>query len=283
MKSASARAVATLFQSLNGALRFFHGKASISDERAHDARKQLKQARAALRVLRTELGDTVYRRENRVLRDASRAISPLRDAKAQVDILAVIRDRYPHELPCSGLAPLEKRLLGKLRRTRGRTRRTSPGLRRAMRSLERSRERLQNITRKHVKTGPVRKGLRKVYAKARKSFAAAKDRATPERLHDWRKKTKYLYNAVNGLDVRRGSAPRAIGKRAHRLGDWLGEEHDLVMLSHELRTHAGRLSPSIKHALSSAIHQRRARLQEKAFKLGVKTYADPPRKAIRRV
>ncbi|HKE40001.1 MAG TPA: CHAD domain-containing protein [Casimicrobiaceae bacterium] len=280
MNSATKPALATLFKSLGSALRCFRGARAISDERAHDARKQLKQARAALRLLRTELGDTVYRRENRVLRDASRAISPLRDAKAQVDILTAIRDRYPDELPRSGTAPLENRLLGKLRRTRRRTRRTSPGLRQAMRSLEKSSWRLRNITNKHVKTGPARKGLRKIYAKARKSFATAKDKATPERLHDWRKKTKYLYNAVKGLNVRRGSTPAAIGKRAHRLGDWLGEEHDLVLLSHELRADADRLSPSIQRALKSAIHHRRTRLQERAFRLGAKTYADRPKKAI---
>ena len=71
-----------LLQSLGTAILCFRRSASISDERAHDARKQLKQARAVLRLLRAELGDTVYRRENRVLRDASRTISPLRDAKA---------------------------------------------------------------------------------------------------------------------------------------------------------------------------------------------------------
>jgi hypothetical protein len=59
-----------LLESVGSAIRCFRTSGSISDERAHDARKQLKEARAALRVLRAELGDTVYRRENRVLRDA---------------------------------------------------------------------------------------------------------------------------------------------------------------------------------------------------------------------
>jgi CHAD domain-containing protein len=272
-----------LLESLGTAIRCFRGSGTISDERAHEARKQLKQARAALRLLRTELGDTVYRRENRVLRDASRTISPLRDAKAQVEVLTAIRDRYPRELPCRELAPLENRLLGKLERTRRRINATAPTLRRATRSLEKSRQRLRSITRKHLKTGPVRKGLRKIYAKARETLAIAKEEATPELLHDWRKKTKYLYNAVKALDVPTGSTTGAIGKRALRLGDWLGEEHDLVLLSHELRAHSDGLIPSIQHALKSAIHHRRTRLQEKAFKLGAKTYAGRPKKAIRRV
>lgn len=272
-----------LLESLGTAIRCFRGSDSISDERAHDARKQLKQARAALRLLRAELGDTAYRRENRVLRDASRTISPLRDAKAQVDILTSIRDRYPRELPCRGLAPLEDRLVENLKRTRRRIHAAAPTVRRAMRSLEQSRQRLTTLTRTHLKTGPVGRGLRKIYAKARKTFAIAKDEPTPERLHDWRKKTKYLYNAVTALDVPTSSRTGDIGRRAHRLGGWLGEEHDLALLSHQLGAHAHGLSPSIQRALKSAIHHRRTRLQEKAFKLGPKTYAGQPKKAIRRV
>ena len=281
MKSTGKEELATLLRSLSSALRCLQGNGSISDERAHDARKQLKKARAVLRVLRPTVGETVYHRENRVLRDASRAISPLRDAKAQVDILTALRDRYPHDLPCSELGPLENRLLAKLERTRGRIRRAAPGLRRAMRSLERSRQRLRSIASEHMRAGRVSKGLRKVYARARKSFAIAKGRATPERLHDWRKKTKYLYNAVKSLHLRDESTPAVIGKRAHRLGDWLGEEHDLVVLSHELRKRADLLSSATKRALNSAIRRRRTRLQEKAFRLGAKTYGDRPKKAIR--
>lgn len=272
-----------LLESLGTAIRCFRGSDSISDERAHDARKQLKQARAALRLLRAELGDTAYRRENRVLRDASRTISPLRDAKAQVDILTSIRDRYPRELPCRGLAPLEDRLVENLKRTRRRIHATAPTVRRAMRSLEQSRQRLTTITRGHLKTGPVGRGLRKIYAKARKTFAIAKDEPTPERLHDWRKKTKYLYNAVQSLDVRNGSPPAVIAEKAHRLGDWLGEDHDLVVLSQELRERAGVLSAPAAHALNAAIKRRRSKLREKALRLGAKTYGDRPKKAIRKV
>jgi len=282
MKSAHRVARTSLLLSLGSAIRFFEGTASLSDQRAHDARKHLKEARAALRVLRPELGDSVYRRENRVFRDASRAISPLRDAKAQVDVLTAIRDRYPYDLPCAGLAPLENSLRGKLERTRGRVRTSAPVLHRTMQSLKRSRQRLRSITRKQ-KAPTVGKGLRRIYAQARKSFAIAKNKPTPVLLHDWRKKTKYLYNAVKALDVRKRSRSGVVGTRAYRLGSWLGEEHDLVLLSHELRPAANHLSPSVRHALKTAIDHRRTRLQKKAFRLGKKVYADRPKKTIDRV
>src|SRR6266550_5872735 len=59
---------------------------SPTDEGIHDARKRLKRARAALRLIREALGDREYRRENRILRDAARPLSEIRDAKILIDI-----------------------------------------------------------------------------------------------------------------------------------------------------------------------------------------------------
>jgi len=39
----------------------------LSDDAVHGARKRLKRARAALRLMRVALGNRVYRRENRAL------------------------------------------------------------------------------------------------------------------------------------------------------------------------------------------------------------------------
>ena len=44
-------------------------------ERVHIARKKFKQLRGMLRLIRYELGEDIYRRENTVLRDAGRPLS----------------------------------------------------------------------------------------------------------------------------------------------------------------------------------------------------------------
>src|SRR5580704_13345662 len=53
----------------------------------HEIRKKLKRARAALRLLRDCLGKAVYRRENSLLRDAARPLTPVRDAKVLFETL----------------------------------------------------------------------------------------------------------------------------------------------------------------------------------------------------
>lgn len=56
------------------------------DDVAHDVRKRCKTVRALLRLIRDEVGKDVYRRENRALRDAARALSPVRDAAVLIQV-----------------------------------------------------------------------------------------------------------------------------------------------------------------------------------------------------
>src|SRR4051812_4537805 len=56
-------------------------------ESLHEARKHLKKIRALLRLLRDDLGDRTYRKENRSFRDVGRVLSPRRDAEVLVKTL----------------------------------------------------------------------------------------------------------------------------------------------------------------------------------------------------
>src|SRR5712691_7867861 len=58
-----------------------------SDNLVHEVRRGLKKARGALRLVRGELGERRFDRENRAFRDAGRPLSDVRDAKVLVDTL----------------------------------------------------------------------------------------------------------------------------------------------------------------------------------------------------
>ena len=58
-----------------------------SDASIHNVRKELKRARAALRMLRECIGVTGYRRDNALLRDAARPLTPVRDARVLLQTL----------------------------------------------------------------------------------------------------------------------------------------------------------------------------------------------------
>src|SRR5207247_1571238 len=57
------------------------------DEAVHEARKCFKKIRAVLRLVRPEIGEVVYERENTWFRDAGRPLTEVRDAKILVESL----------------------------------------------------------------------------------------------------------------------------------------------------------------------------------------------------
>src|SRR4030095_5185888 len=58
----------------------------------HDARKKFKQLRGLLRLLRFELGEKIYRKQNRVFRDAGRPLSEVRDADVMIEAIDELQD-----------------------------------------------------------------------------------------------------------------------------------------------------------------------------------------------
>lgn len=63
------------------------GDGDVPAEAIHGARKDLKKARAALRLVREDLGEKTFKRENRALRDAARTLSASRDAEVKLATL----------------------------------------------------------------------------------------------------------------------------------------------------------------------------------------------------
>src|SRR5215472_2250722 len=120
----------------------------------------------------------------------------------------------------------------------------------------------------------LRKALRRIYAGAQEAFHAARSTGTPTALHDWRKKSKYLYNAIEVVGERRNAGAPRMAKQTHKLGDWLGEEHDLVVFSSELHSKSGRPRGRINSKLRSIIAERRTKLKKRAMCIGAKTFGD---------
>ena len=269
-----------LLRSIDSVLDGVTKSKAISDEDAHSARKALKKARAALRLLRPTIGDVVYWRENIALRNASRSISRLRDAKAQVDIVASLRKRHPKR-SASGWIALESKARERLQRLRNTLDKASPRVRAAIRLMSTSRRRLSALSRRAADPNDVDESLRKIHRQWRKAFAVAKRRPAATILHEWRKRTKYFANAVDVLGKHAPSRAVALAKDAARLGDWLGEEHDLVVLAEAVRRERRALTPRAKARLRKAINARRAKLQKKALRLGKALHTTKPKDIVK--
>jgi CHAD domain-containing protein len=65
----------------------------------HSARKDLKKLRSAIRLVRSELGEDLFRGENRRYRDAGRTLGQSRDAEVKIKTLEALQERFGDALP----------------------------------------------------------------------------------------------------------------------------------------------------------------------------------------
>jgi CHAD domain-containing protein len=280
MTSATSHCVQKLLQSIDSAIDGLARPGLISDENAHEVRKALKKARAALRLLRPMTGDLVYRRENLALRNASRSVSRLRDAKAQLDIIAVLRKRHPTRMESAWIA-LESQADRRLERLRKRLQGTSPPVLTARRLIGASKARLSTLKVRAGAAKDLNASLRKIYRSAYKAFAIAQQHPSTISLHEWRKKEKYFANAVDALGEHATSRDVARARDVVRLGDWLGEEHDLAGLADALLRDHRILTSGGKAMLRKAADARRAKLRTKALHAGEKLHAKSPKHVVK--
>jgi CHAD domain-containing protein len=261
-------------EQIGKALEALDGK-KLSDEAVHSARKELKKARATLRLLRDALGDALYQRENAALRDAARPLSDVRDAKVLLDTLDRIVHRYGAPARALPLDGFRQALRGEYAATRRRILERPNALKLQRDALCRIVERSAHWPVGHHGWSVIGAGLKRVYRQGRKAFATSQAVPSPENLHEWRKQVKYLWHALQVLEPLR---PRVIGKRAdrtHTLADYLGNHHDLSVLRNKVADLADAFPEAASRSeLLALIDRYRTRLQDKAFVLGRRLYKE---------
>lgn len=244
-----------------------------SDSTIHEIRKELKRARATLRMLRECIGVAAYRRNNALLRDAARPLTPVRDAKVLLD--AVEREDLKKRANGANFMGRFYKLLEKKRRIARRQLHASE-LTAAARVVRAIRRRAAALPASRLATIDAT-SLERAYKKARNAFADARRQGTDLSLHEWRKQTKYF---ANQLELVLPFGPQRLEKdhqQAKHLADCLGDDHDLAILTEQIYSCAkGKDAPGTNAEVRDAIAflaRRRKKLQAQALRLGRRLYS----------
>jgi CHAD domain-containing protein len=249
-----------------------------SDARIHAIRKELKRARASMRLLRSCLGSAEFRRDNALIRDAAKPLTPVRDAKVLLDAYRAVQVRG---MPDGGAFGKQlQKLLNKQRR-QARLDLRPAELQRSARALSEVRRRAASLSDADFsKAGSG--GLKRAYKSGRRALAQAEHEKSDESLHEWRKQTKYFANQLELVLPFDPGRYKKSHDRAKRLAEQLGDDHDLSLLTDQIYRHAkGDHSPSRDdhvQDLVAALARHRKKLQRKAFKLGRRLYGGRARR-----
>jgi CHAD domain-containing protein len=252
----------------------------------HEARKDLKKARAVLRLVRDQLGEEVYQRENARLRDAGRTLSGSRDAVVKVETLDALAERFSGELPES-YEPLREQLEEERKVSTAAQSGADSEIRRsaalAAEEIAAGRAAIEKWA--FAKSGwkLLTPGLKRSYGRGRDRFHDVLADPSPVNVHEWRKRVKDLWYHLRLL---RDSWPEVLGEmsdQAHLLSDLLGDHHDLGVLAEDAQSRRDLPDREGAAAIVGIIEGRQGELLEAAVPIGERLYADSPKAFVKRL
>ena len=242
----------------------------------HEARKAFKRARAALRLGRKTIGGTAYTRENTALRDAGRSVAAARDAEVVVKTLDELTARYREQLSPDAFAGLRAVLAAEARERLEESPAQIPGV---LAELGATRERVASMD----GGGRLTPGFRRIYKRGRRAYREAAEHPDPETLHELRKRAKDLWHAAQIMRPASSKGMKKVARRAHKLADALGDDHDIAVLLAAAAERSDALRPGERQLLETIGRERQDELRSKALERGRRLYARKPRRGVGRI
>ncbi len=246
------------------------------DDVVHDLRKRCKRVRSLLRLVRESLGEDVYKSENRVLRDAARVVSPVRDAAVLIEV--------HDDLVQAGAMPMAGLRTELVERHQELRRQVldEGALPQLGETIAAVLARIETWPLESLEWETLSPGVKRIYRRGRKAMAAAYDDPSTERFHEWRKRTRYLRHQLGFLKELWPEVISGNVKSAHALTDVLGEAHDLALLRQAVETTGTDLGGDGER-LCELIASRRALLRVRAEPIGRRLYAEKPSRFVARL
>jgi CYTH domain-containing protein/CHAD domain-containing protein len=241
-------------------------------EAIHGARKDLKKARAALRLVREEVGEEIFKRENRALRDAARMLSASRDAEVKLETLAALVEGGAGDVPPGPAALWHDALAADRDRI---VDAEGDQIDAAVEAIEAVTARAPDWPLGHTGWKLLAPGLDTAYSEGREAFEALPARPSFEAVHDLRKRGKDLWYQLRLLRDAWPAVLEPTAEEIHEFTDLLGDHHDLAVLGEDLK---GReeIGSAHKNVLHELIVAEQHALLIDALSLGERVYAEKP-------
>jgi CYTH domain-containing protein/CHAD domain-containing protein len=255
------------------------GDGDAMAEAVHGARKDLKKTRAALRLVREELGEKTFKRENRALRDAARLLSASRDAAVKLETLEALVEGDAGDVPPGPAALWRDALAADRDRIVEAEADQSDA---AVEAIETVIERSHFWKLHHTGWKLLSPGLDTAYSEGRDAYEALGEDPTFEAVHELRKRGKDLWYQLRLLRDAWQPVLEPTAEEIHEFTDLLGDHHDLAVLALDLD---GRemIGSAHKNVLYELIASEQASLLSDARALGARVYAEAPKAHLKRI
>jgi len=251
-----------------------------SDEAIHDARRRVKKIRAIIRLVQPAL-DKAYRAVDRDLRTVSRMLAPVADGQGIIKTLEELARRYRKLLPRRAVASIREGLRDRGARTDHEAHaRGVIGI--AAETLRSERRRVKHWSIHGDGFRAIASGLEESYRRSRHAMILAWSKPKPGHYHAWRRWVKDHWFHVRLIEDRCGEHLLTYQRRLEALDGVLGEYHNLILLREVLTTDGYLNRPETTRCLG-VVSRYQQLLRRHAELLGVRIYAEKPRRYVRRL
>ncbi|MDX1542762.1 MAG: CHAD domain-containing protein [Christiangramia sp.] len=253
-------------------------------EAVHDIRKRLKKLRALARLVRDEMGEENYKAINIYYRDLGRELSDFRDLTAHIETMEVLRDRYGNHLYVNFFNSVIRNI-----------EKERDEMEKKLREKSFFSEHLPNklnYAQKELVKWPVGKddisiilpSIERVYKRGKKALKKAYENPGKEIFHEWRKRVKYLWYQILLLQETWPELFGTFEAEIHELADYLGNDHDLMVLNDRLKKDGFKLGdPQQEELIHAIVMEYSEHLRGHAKIKGELIYAEEPEDFTKRI
>ncbi len=245
--------------------------------RVHETRKHIKRLRALFALVRGSVEAAHVQAPTLALRAAATALSEPRARAAMLECYQDLVERFPEVWDARSSTRVREALEARLFSEQ----QAAPSIAEALTWLARTRVEVRELKLQKVGFAAFERGFRRVYAAARNAYDLSLCDGRVEHFHALRTRQKrHLYH-VELLEPVWPGPLRALRAELDRLGELLGEHHDLSLFAAELR-HPLRLDAEVD-ALDVVATQRLRKLERESHSIGARVFAERPRVLSERV
>lgn len=238
------------------------------DEAIHETRRCLKRVRAILRLVREELSETTFDRDNFYLRDVGRRLAALRDAAVVLETFDDLKNRHTTQFSRRSWRELKKELCAQ----RPSTQSLPKTMAAIANRLRTARRRVGNWEMDFDEEAVLRKGIAKIYKKGSRVMKEALDAPTAENFHEWRKQVNHLRHQLQILQHLNIGDVKEPLQKFKALARTLGLNNDLAVLSQQFHHSRPKAGDPIRESLQELIRAHSSDLKSEAAHLGQQLY-----------
>jgi CHAD domain-containing protein len=245
------------------------------DAAVHQARQHCKKIRALLQLLK--LGDSqteLSKVENAFIRDAAAKLAHVRDADAVLETFDDFR-KYSAKVVSRRVLREARQVLTQRRESIHGDSRVDNWIEGFIADMTVVRNRVNSWPLELGQASDLMLGFARVHQRGRQAMKACRQSPTDETYHDWRKWSKYQFYQSLLLEPYLKDSLQSRVHKLKRLGKFLGIDHDLAVLRHDL-LQAPDFSPVRQLVnfgeLLRVIDHRRQQLQSRSLRIGKRAY-----------